>query len=79
MSFDSAVPASPNIFSSRMKRRRGWGERGGGEGFFFIIFFPLPVLSPGSRARKTPLHLLGASSGMLTGGRGAVAGGEDPS
>lgn len=83
MSFDSAVPASPNIFSSRMKRRRGWGERGGGGGFFFyfLIFFFLPFpCSPWGAGRGRPRSISwGASSGMLTGGRGAVAGGEDPS
>lgn len=74
MSFDSAVPASPNIFSSRMKRRRGWGERGGGEGFFF----PLPVLSRGIRGEEDPELRLAGSSGMLP---GMLAGGwgEEPS
>lgn len=50
MSFDSAVPASPNIFSSRMKRRRGWGEEAEERDFFF---FPFPC-SPGGAGRGGP-------------------------
>lgn len=49
MSFDSAVPASPNIFSSRMKRRRGWGEEAEERDFFF----PFPC-SPEGAGRGGP-------------------------
>lgn len=64
MSFDSAVPASPNIFSSRMKRRRGWGEEAEERDFFF---FPLPVLSRGSRARRTPRSVSPGAAGCWRG------------
>lgn len=82
MSFDSAVPASPNIFSSRMKRRRGWGEEAEERDFFF----PLPVLSRGSRARRTPRSVSPGAAGCWRGcsqvaaawGRGARSRAELP-
>lgn len=79
MSFDSAVPASPNIFSSRMKRRRGWGEEAEERDFFFSPSRALPR----EQGEEDPaLRLAGSSgmlAGMLAGGCGVGMRGEEPS